>query len=92
MQRRITRADAVKKHKKYFVDDDDDDDGADEKGLGTAAAMQALKMFAGSGSSSQSSSQPSSQSGQSTFVALAMAEASKVSRKFPRYFECTWRG
>ncbi|CCF44646.1 hypothetical protein CH063_13979 [Colletotrichum higginsianum] len=64
--------DAVKKHKKFFGDDDDDDDEkADDKGLGAAAAMQALKMF----SSGQTGGQKQSQGG---FAGLAMAEASRL--------------
>lgn len=63
--------DAVKKHKKTYNDEDDNNDS---RSLGTAAAMQALKMFnqgeAGSGKSSNS---------QSMFLGLAMSEASKVS-------------
>ena len=34
---------AVRTHKKYFQDDDDND--ADDRSMGSAAAMQALKMF-----------------------------------------------
>ncbi|KAK1458854.1 hypothetical protein CCUS01_09108 [Colletotrichum cuscutae] len=66
----IDEDEAVNKHKKYFGDDDDDDDEkADDKGLGAAAAMQALKMF----SSGQTGGQKQSQGG---FAGLAMAEAS----------------
>ncbi|KAK6214709.1 hypothetical protein QIS74_07728 [Colletotrichum tabaci] len=68
----IDEDDAVKKHKKFFGDDDDDDDEkADDKGLGAAAAMQALKMF----SSGQTGGQKQSQGG---FAGLAMAEASRL--------------
>ncbi len=35
---------AVRTHKKYFQGDDDDND-ADDRSMGSAAAMQALKMF-----------------------------------------------
>lgn len=66
--------DAVKQHKRYYNDDDDDkDNDADDKSLGSAAAIQALKLFTGgqSGSSAQGNSQ-------SAFVGLAMAEASKL--------------
>ncbi len=62
-------ADAVQKHRKFFGGDDDGGE-ADSSGMGTAAAMQALKMFSG-GSSSGSTSQ-------GAFMALAMSEASKV--------------
>ncbi|KAJ0316607.1 hypothetical protein COL5a_011512 [Colletotrichum fioriniae] len=69
----IDEDEAVNKHKKYFGDDDDDDDDekADDKGLGAAAAMQALKMF----SSGQTGGQKQSQGG---FAGLAMAEASRL--------------
>ncbi|KAJ3949544.1 uncharacterized protein N0V96_000664 [Colletotrichum fioriniae] len=68
----IDEDEAVNKHKKYFGDDDDDDDEkADDKGLGAAAAMQALKMF----SSGQTGGQKQSQGG---FAGLAMAEASRL--------------
>ncbi|KAL7620277.1 hypothetical protein AAE478_009270 [Parahypoxylon ruwenzoriense] len=67
----IDEDDAVKSHKRYY--DKDDDDEADDRSMGSAAAMQALKMFTGgrSGSSHESNSQ-------SAFVGLAMAEASKL--------------
>ncbi|KAF3802884.1 hypothetical protein GCG54_00000251 [Colletotrichum gloeosporioides] len=66
----IDEDDAVKKHKKFFGDDDDDEK-ADDKGLGAAAAMQALKMF----SSGETGGQKQSQGG---FMGLAMAEASRL--------------
>jgi hypothetical protein len=66
---------AVTKHKKYFVDDDDDDDQADSRGLGAAAAMQALKAFT-SGQTPTSTS--SATKTESLFLATAMAEASKL--------------
>ncbi|KAI3319624.1 hypothetical protein HD806DRAFT_256514 [Xylariaceae sp. AK1471] len=68
----IDEDEAVRTHKKYFQGEDDDDD-ADDRSMGSAAAMQALKMFSGgqSGNTAQSSSQ-------SAFVALAMGEASKL--------------
>ncbi|KAI1081997.1 hypothetical protein F5B20DRAFT_534031 [Whalleya microplaca] len=68
----VDEDDAVKQHKRYFGRDDDDDE-ADDRSMGSAAAMQALKMFSGSqsGSSHESNSQ-------SAFVGLAMAEASKL--------------
>jgi len=71
---------AVKSHRKFFGDEDDDDE-ADERGMGSAAAMQALKMFAGGGSSESTHSAENTQSqsqGQGAFVAMAMAEASKL--------------
>ncbi|KAJ0351381.1 hypothetical protein COL154_004773 [Colletotrichum chrysophilum] len=70
----IDEDDAVKKHKKFFGDDDDGEK-ADDKGLGAAAAMQALKMF----SSGETGGQKQSQGG---FMGLAMAEASRVSLYF----------
>lgn len=79
--------DAVKKHKKFFGDDDDDEK-ADDKGLGAAAAMQALKMF----SSGDTGGQKQSQGG---FMGLAMAEASRVSSSlstsFPPFFGACWK-
>ncbi|KAH9906566.1 hypothetical protein F4778DRAFT_726602 [Xylariomycetidae sp. FL2044] len=68
----VDEDDAVKQHKRFF-DRDDDEDEADDRSMGSAAAMQALKMFTGgqSGNTAESSSQ-------STFVGLAMAEASKL--------------
>ena len=60
--------DAVKKHKKTY---DDDDDDADEDSLGTAAAIQALKLF-NKGETGQKQSQ-------GAFIGLALSEASKVS-------------
>ncbi|KAI0443234.1 ClpP/crotonase [Xylaria telfairii] len=68
----IDEDEAVRTHKKYFQDEDDDKD-ADDRSMGSAAAMQALKMFTGgeSGNTSKTSSQ-------GAFVALAMAEASKL--------------
>lgn len=64
----------MKKHKKYFVDDDNEP--ADSKGLGAAAAIQALKKF----NSGEEDTKGSSNSSMGKFLSLAMAEASKVSR------------
>ncbi|KAI1761674.1 hypothetical protein GGR53DRAFT_469111 [Hypoxylon sp. FL1150] len=71
-QEDLDEEDAVKQHKRFFEKDDDDDE-ADDKSMGSAAAMQALKMFTGgqSGSTQETSSQ-------SAFVGLAMAQASKL--------------
>ncbi|KAJ2975447.1 hypothetical protein NUW58_g8353 [Xylaria curta] len=68
----VDEDEAVRTHKKYFQDDDDDND-ADDRSMGSAAAMQALKKFTGGeeGNTAKTSSQ-------SAFVALAMAEASKL--------------
>ncbi|XXH05523.1 white collar 2 type of transcription factor [Hypoxylon texense] len=67
----VDEEDAVKQHRRFFEKDDDDE--ADDKSMGSAAAMQALKMFTGgqSGNTHETSSQ-------SAFVGLAMAEASKL--------------
>lgn len=51
----VDEDDAVKQHKRFFDrkdDDGDDDDSADDKSMGSAAAMQALKMFTGGQSGS----------------------------------------
>ncbi|KAI1868402.1 uncharacterized protein JN550_006318, partial [Neoarthrinium moseri] len=62
---------AVQQHKRFFGDGEDVKE-ADDRSMGSAAAMQALKMFSGGGSgTSQSNSQ-------SAFIGLAMAEASKL--------------
>ncbi|KAI1171769.1 hypothetical protein F4777DRAFT_34285 [Nemania sp. FL0916] len=68
----IDEDEAVRTHKKYF-DGDDDDNDADDRSMGSAAAMQALKKFTNgeSGNTAETSSQ-------SAFVGLAMAEASKL--------------
>ena len=65
------RSDAVKQHKRYY--DEADGDEADDRSLGSAAAMQALKLFSGG----QSGSAPEGNS-KSAFIGLAMGEASKV--------------
>ncbi|KAI2622542.1 hypothetical protein GGR54DRAFT_68623 [Hypoxylon sp. NC1633] len=69
----VDEDDAVKQHKRFFERDDDNDNSADDRSMGSAAAMQALKMFSGgqAGGSSGNSSQ-------GAFVGLAMAEASKL--------------
>ncbi|KAI1167131.1 hypothetical protein F5B18DRAFT_525550 [Nemania serpens] len=69
----IDEDEAVRTHKKYFRDDDDDDNDADDRSMGSAAAMQALKMF-----TSGESGNTAKTSGQGAFVGLAMAEASKL--------------
>ncbi|KAI0912819.1 hypothetical protein F4823DRAFT_559551 [Ustulina deusta] len=68
----VDEAEAVRTHKKYFQGDDDDND-ADDRSMGSAAAMQALKMF-----TSGESGNTAKTSSQGAFVALAMAEASKL--------------
>ncbi|KAI1844777.1 hypothetical protein JX266_009005 [Neoarthrinium moseri] len=67
----VDEDDAVQQHKRFFGDGEDVKE-ADDRSMGSAAAMQALKMFSGGGSgTSQSNSQ-------SAFIGLAMAEASKL--------------
>ncbi|KAI0198256.1 hypothetical protein F4808DRAFT_262760 [Astrocystis sublimbata] len=69
----LDEEEAVRTHQQYFKGDDDNGRDADDRSMGSAAAMQALKMFTGgeSGNTGKTSSQ-------SAFVALAMAEASKL--------------
>lgn len=69
----LSSLDAIKKHKKTYEDSEDEED---DKSMGTAAAMQALKLFNKGETKSSSSSQ-------SAFLGLAMAEASKVSHYSP---------
>lgn len=61
--------DAVRNHKKFFGNEDHDDQSS-SRSMGSAAAMQAMKMF--------SSGQAGGSNSQSQFVALAMGEASKL--------------
>ncbi|KAK2073902.1 hypothetical protein P8C59_008145 [Phyllachora maydis] len=65
----VDEDDAVRHHQKYFGGQDDGQP-ATSGGIGSAAAMQALKMFSG-GSSGGSQSQ-------SQFIGLAMSQASKL--------------
>lgn len=70
---------AIKNHKKYFDDDeDDDDDDVNERNMGTAAAMQALKMFTGHGAADTSLTGGAAAAGKSQFIGLALSEASKL--------------
>ena len=62
----MTLLDAVNKHKDAY---NNDSGNHDANSLGTAAAMQALKMFNQGGTQKQS---------QGAFLGLAMSEASKV--------------
>ncbi|ETS82004.1 hypothetical protein PFICI_07006 [Pestalotiopsis fici W106-1] len=71
-QEDVDEDDAVQQHKRFFGGNDDDEK-ATSSGMGSAAAMQALKMFSG-GSAGNSESANS----QSAFIGLAMAEASKL--------------
>jgi hypothetical protein len=61
--------DAIDKHKNVYKDEGGNHD---ENSLGTAAAMQALKMF------NQGEGKQSGGGGQGAFLSLAMGEASKV--------------
>ncbi|KAF4505429.1 hypothetical protein G6O67_007381 [Ophiocordyceps sinensis] len=80
----IDEEDVARKHKQTYQDDSH----GDENSLGAAAAMQALKMFGqgGGGDSSSGNNNNSnnnnnnkgSQGGQGAFLAMAMAEASKL--------------
>lgn len=63
---------AIEAHKQYFGGGGNDQE-ADSGSMGTAAAMQALKMFTG-GSSSGGSGGGS----QNEFIGMAMAQASKL--------------
>ena len=65
----IGAIDAVNKHEQAYKNDSH----GDENTIGTAAAMQALKMF------NQSNNSSSSGAGQAAFLGMAMSEASKVS-------------
>ncbi|KAM0441015.1 hypothetical protein ACHAPT_000320 [Fusarium lateritium] len=67
----LDEEDAIKKHKKTY---DDSEDEEDDKSMGTAAALQALKLF----NKGETKSSGSSSSSQSAFLGLAMAEASKL--------------
>ncbi|KEZ45985.1 hypothetical protein SAPIO_CDS1383 [Scedosporium apiospermum] len=66
----IDEEDAVKTHKKFFGNEGDNEQ-ADSRSLGSAAAMQALKLFS-------SGNEPQKSSSESAFLALAMSEASKL--------------
>ncbi|GKU00546.1 beta-flanking protein [Fusarium langsethiae] len=66
----LDEEDAIKQHKSTY---DNDEPQQDSKSLGTAAAMQALKMY--TQGSSQSSAGGNSQT---AFLGLALAEASKL--------------
>ncbi|KAG5979752.1 hypothetical protein E4U55_004798 [Claviceps digitariae] len=64
----IDEEDAIKQHQHAYQNDGKGDSNT----LGTAAAMQALKMF------TQSNHSASSVAGQGAFLGMAMAEASKL--------------
>lgn len=60
--------DAINKYKKSYVDKDEDEEN--EKSLGTAAAMHALKLF--------NNGETGDKQGKGAFLGLALSEASKV--------------
>ncbi|KAL9948585.1 hypothetical protein D7B24_000931 [Verticillium nonalfalfae] len=70
-QQGVDEDDVLSKYKKFFGGEDQRDEKADDKGLGAAAALQALKLF----NSGETKGQKDTQGG---FLALAMAEASKL--------------
>ena len=59
---------AINNHKKAYVDKDDEEN--DDRSLGSAAAMQALKLF--------NQGETGDKQGKGAFLGLAMSEASKV--------------
>ncbi|KAI1434089.1 hypothetical protein GGR50DRAFT_664783 [Xylaria sp. CBS 124048] len=69
----VDEAEAVRSHKQYYSEGGNDGYEADDRSMGSAAAMQALKMFIGG-----QSGNTAEQSSQGAFVGLAMAEASKL--------------
>ncbi|KAH6692580.1 hypothetical protein F5X68DRAFT_228942 [Plectosphaerella plurivora] len=73
--RDVDEAAAVNSHQK-FVAGQDGGEKADEQGLGAAAAVQALKLFNSQGSSGDN--QKGADQTQGGFLALALAEASKL--------------
>ncbi|KAK3329077.1 hypothetical protein B0H66DRAFT_12902 [Apodospora peruviana] len=75
-QEDIDEDDAVRHHQEFFGNSSSSD-AATSSGMGTAAAMQALKMFTSGASTSTAASQPQSQS-QSAFIGLAMSQAAKL--------------
>jgi len=64
---------AVQAHQKYFGGGGGSGEQADSGSMGSAAAMQAMKMFTGG-----SGGQFSSGGGQNQFIGMAMAQASKL--------------
>lgn len=68
----IDEEDAVKNHKKEYKEGGDKD--ADEKSMGTAAAVQALKLW--------NQGEAGDKQDKGSFLGLAMSEASKVSPMF----------
>jgi len=67
----LDEEEAVRSHKKFFGNEDDGASEATPHSMGTAAAMQAMKMFAGGQAGGKTQSQ-------SQFIGLAMGEASKL--------------
>ncbi|KAF3342482.1 hypothetical protein VdG2_09442 [Verticillium dahliae VDG2] len=70
-QQGLDEDDVLAKYKKFFGGEAQRGDRADDKGLGAAAALRALKLF----NSGETGGQKDTQGG---FLALAMAEASKL--------------
>lgn len=64
----VQSIDAINKHKKSYIDGDEHEE--DSKSLGTAAAMNALKLF--------TQGETGNQQGKGAFLGLALSEASKV--------------
>ncbi|KAK7223632.1 hypothetical protein V2G26_011635 [Clonostachys chloroleuca] len=64
----IDEQDAINKYKKSYVDKDEDEEN--EKSLGTAAAMHALKLF--------NNGETGDKQGKGAFLGLALSEASKL--------------
>ncbi|KAF4988337.1 hypothetical protein FDECE_15094 [Fusarium decemcellulare] len=67
----LNEEDAIKQHKQAY---DSENEEEDNKSMGTAAAIQALKLF----NKGEAQSGSGSSSSQSAFLGLAMAEASKL--------------
>ncbi|PHH70018.1 hypothetical protein CDD83_5538 [Cordyceps sp. RAO-2017] len=70
----IDEEDAERKYKKMYQDDSH----GDADSLGVAAAMKALKKFSQGGGEDEERSSKSSGGGQSTLIAMALSEASKL--------------
>jgi len=69
----VNEGHAVEAHKRLYGGGGSSSGPANEGDMGSAAAMQALKMFTGGGSGSQSSG-----GGQNAFIGMAMGQASKL--------------
>lgn len=78
---------AVNSHQNYYGGGNGGGGQADSGSMGSAAAMQALKMFNGGGQSGGGGKQ-----GQSQFIGMAMGEASKLFGKCKTSVRTTDRG